>query len=254
MPNTTSDSTLFPAIISLVTFNGINGFKMDGEAPHDISGMSVNIAGDINGDNYLDLLIGAPSELSGNNGRCYVVFGGTEVISSGSLPLNSLDGTNGFKVDDAIWRNVHTLSAADINGDSYADLLVGTVGRSFVMFGSPRVGSSGLFQLDNLNGTNGFELDAEVADDESGYSFNAAGDVNGDGYVDLLIGAPHYGSNTGRSYVVLGSSHLGSSEILMLSSLNGTNGFKLDGEAANSDSGCTVSTAGDINGDGYAIY
>ena len=71
-------------------------------------------------------------------------------------------------------------------------------------------------------------------DDESGRWVSAAGDINGDGYDDLLIGAPWHASNgaskSGRSYVVFGGPGVGNQGLLLLSWLNGINGFKLDGE------------------------
>ena len=107
-----------------------------------------------------------------------------------------------------------------------------------------------------MNGTNGFKLDGENNGDYSGCSVSAAGDINGDGYADLLIGAPWYPSDsyTGRSYVVFGGPGVGKTGTVLLSSLNGSNGFKLDGENNKDYSGYSVSAAGDINGDGYAIW
>ena len=127
-------------------------------------------------------------------------------------------------------------------------------GRSYVIFGGPGVGSSGDILLSSLNGTNGFKLDGENNNDLSGGQSADAGDINGDGYVDLLIGAYYYpgGSCKGRSYVVFGGPGVGSSGDILLASLNGANGFKLDGENNGDRSGLPVGTAGDINGDGYA--
>src|SRR5205807_49565 len=109
--------------------------------------------------------------------------------------------------------------------------------------------------LGSLNGQNGFKLDGENNNDHSGYSVSAAGDINGDGHADLLIGAYCHlyssGCGTGRSYVVFGGPEVGKSGGLLLSSLNGSNGFKLDGESSSDYSGWSVSAAGDINGDGY---
>ncbi|MBS0351850.1 MAG: FG-GAP repeat protein, partial [Proteobacteria bacterium] len=109
-----------------------------------------------------------------------------------------------------------------------------------------------ILNLMDLNGKNGFKLDGEASGDSSGYSVSAAGDINGDGVSDLLIGAAHHASNTGRSYVVFGGPGVGSSGLISLSGLNGSNGFKLDGEAVNDFSGWSVNTAGDINGDGVS--
>ncbi|MEQ1743610.1 MAG: integrin alpha, partial [Candidatus Nitrotoga sp.] len=87
--------------------------------------------------------------------------------------------------------------------------------------------------LSSLNGSNGFRLDGEAAGDYSGRSVSNAGDVNGDGFDDVIIGAsgtdPN-GSSSGSSYVVFGQAS-GFSAAMNLSILNGSNGFRLDGEA-----------------------
>ncbi len=106
-------------------------------------------------------------------------------------------------------------------------------------------------ELSTLDGSNGFVLNG-AADESSGNSVSAAGDINGDGFVDLIIGAyaadPN-GSLSGASYVVLGQES-GFEAALELSTLNGNNGFVINGVAAGDRSGFSVSTAGDVNGDG----
>ena len=107
--------------------------------------------------------------------------------------------------------------------------------------------------LSSLNGVNGFRLDGEAVGDRSGRSVSAAGDINGDGIDDLIVGAyaavPNGIQYSGSSYVVFGQS-TPFAATLALSSLNGSNGFRLDGEAVSDLSGRSVSGAGDINGDG----
>ena len=248
----------FPEIFQLSDLNGQNGFKIDGEVAGDWSNLAGGIAGDVNGDGYTDLIIGA--ELHNNwVGRSYVVFGGPGVGSGGILALSSLEGRTGFKLDgEAKDESGYWVSAAgDINDDGQADVLIGawarnnSTGRSYMVFGGPGVGSSGSLPLTSLNGANGFKLDGEAASSVSGYSLSGIGDMNGDGVMDLAIGAYGYASNTGRSYVVFGGPKVGSSGLLALSTLNGINGFKLAAEAAGDGSGISVSTAGDINADGY---
>ncbi len=116
-----------------------------------------------------------------------------------------------------------------------------------MVFGGPGVGNSGTMALSNLNGANGFKLDGENNGDYSGSSVSTAGDINGDGIADLVIGAP----GISRSYVVFGGLGVGSSETIALSSLNGTHGFKLDSRS-NDLTGYSVAAVGDINGDGVA--
>ena len=65
-------------------------------------------------------------------------------------------------------------------------------GRSYVVFGGPGVGKTGALLLSSLNGSNGFKLDGENNNDYSGYSVSAAGDINGDGHADVVIGAYAY--------------------------------------------------------------
>ena len=109
-------------------------------------------------------------------------------------------------------------------------------------------------ELSSLDGTNGFQINGEAADDRSGFSVASAGDINGDGFDDLIVGATRAdpnGSDSGASYVVFGKAS-GFAANLNLSSLNGSNGFQINGEAVGDVSGISVASAGDVNGDGFA--
>ena len=254
----------FPAVMQLSDLNGIAGFKLDGERERDRSGDSVSDIGDVNGDGIDDLIIGAAfADPNGaESGRSYVVFGRSQGFDA-TLQLSALDGSNGFVVDGETtgdfsgWR---VSAAGDVNGDGTDDLIIGAPnadpngaesGRSYVVFGQTD-GFDATLQLSALDGSNGFKLDGEAAYDRAGRSVSDAGDVNGDGIDDLIIGAPSSdpnGGNSGRSYVVFGRT-AGFDATLQLSALDGTNGFKLDGEATYSGAGRSVSAAGDVNGDG----
>ena len=254
----------FPAVMQLSDLNGIAGFKLDGEGERDRSGDSVSDIGDVNGDGIDDLIIGAAfADPNGaESGRSYVVFGRNQGFDA-TLQLSALDGSNGFVVDGETtgdfsgWR---VSAAGDVNGDGTDDLIIGAPnadpngaesGRSYVVFGQTD-GFDATLQLSALDGSNGFKLDGEAAYDRAGRSVSDAGDVNGDGIDDLIIGAPSSdpnGGNSGRSYVVFGRT-AGFDATLQLSALDGSNGFKLDGEATYSGAGRSVSAAGDVNGDG----
>ena len=109
------------------------------------------------------------------------------------------------------------------------------------------------FNLWDLNGSNGFAINGFAGGDLSGSSVSSAGDVNGDGFDDLIIGAKRASPNgitaAGQSYVVF-SSNSGFGAGLDLSTLDGSNGFAINGIAASDWSGSSVSSAGDVNGDG----
>jgi len=257
---------------NLSAIEGSNGFVINGSASDDGSGISVSNAGDINGDGIADLIIGAFfADPNGNTlaGASYVVFGGSGVGSGGSLNLSALNGSNGFVINgsasfDYSGRSVS--NAGDINGDGIADLIIGAnfagsngndyTGASYVVFGGSGVGSGGSLNLSALNGSNGFVINGSASFDLLGYSVSTAGDINGDGIADLIIGAdladPNGNTDAGSSYVVFGGSGVGSSGSLNLSALNGSNGFVINGSASGDRSGGSVSTAGDINGDGIA--
>jgi len=257
-------STAFASVINLSSLDGSTGFRLDGATSREYSGRSVSAAGDVNGDGIDDLLIGAwGADTNGtDSGSSYVVFGRSTAFAS-TIDLSSLDGSSGFRLDgvSADDNSGHSVSAAgDVNGDGIDDLLIGAYradtngsnsGSSYVVFGRSTAFVSTI-NLSSLDGSTGFRLDGVTTDDRSGYSVSAAGDVNGDGIDDLLIGAygadPN-GSDSGSSYVVFGRRSAFAS-IINLSSLGGGSGFRLDGVSAGDNSGRAVSAAGDVNGDG----
>ncbi|UNU27203.1 hypothetical protein [Microcoleus vaginatus] len=255
---------------NLSDLTGSNGFTINGVAPFDTSGYSVSDAGDINDDGIDDLIIGAPGFTASNPnatttpGTSYVVFG-SQAGFPANLELSTLNGTNGFALNGVAADDLTGLSvsgAGDVNGDGKDDLIIGAngadpnglenAGSSYVLFGSTS-GFAPSIDLASLTGSNGFTINGIGAGDELGSSVSGAGDVNGDGFADLSIGAPYADPNglekAGQSYVVYGSNK-GFPTSLNVSDLDGNNGFTINGIAAGDELGVSVSTAGDVNGDG----
>jgi hypothetical protein len=260
--------------LSLASLDGTNGFRLTGADLVDLSGASVSSAGDVNGDGFADLIVGAPGAESAGGangeGESYVVFGKASWAGTPSLDLATLDGTNGFSLIgiDAGDGSGRVSSAGDVNGDGFADVIVGASGaesagganeegESYVVFGKASWAGTPSLDLATLNGTNGFRLIGIDAVDESGGSVSSAGDVNGDGFADLIVGALFAESaggadKEGESYVVYGKASWAGTPSLDLATLDGTNGFRLIGIDAGDQSGFSVSSAGDVNGDGFA--
>jgi hypothetical protein len=241
-----------PSTINLSTLDGMNGFRLDGVSAGDATAWSVSSAGDVNGDGYDDLIVGAAfADTAGNySGAAYVVFGKADGFAP-TFDLSALDGNNGFRLDGpgAFYQAGRDVSnAGDVNGDGYDDVLV-MAGDGYVVFGQAG-GFASSVDLSALDGTNGFRLVRAYATLDS---VSSAGDINGDGYDDLIVGVGTEsiaGLGSGAAYVVFG--HGGDfASTVDLSALDGTNGFRLNGVSAQDGAGFAVSTAGDVNGDGY---
>lgn len=260
------------AVLVLSELNGTNGFVINGISRNDLSGLSVSGAGDFNGDGVDDLLIGAPERFSNGNenaGSTYMVFGGEGVGSSGVLNLDELSAAealviNGVNRGDRSGSSVS--NAGDVNTDGIADVIIGapnhspggriSAGASYVVFGGTGMGDIGVLELSDLNGINGFVINGVDPMDLSGSSVSGAGDIDGVGVDDLLIGSPGRNADgiegAGAMYVVRGDRAVGSSGVVELSELARDAGFVIKGADRLGNLGVSVSRAGDVNGDGVA--
>jgi len=285
-------------VVNLAHLTHTQGFEIIGAAAGDWTGAKVAAAGDMNGDGIGDLIIGnaTPNGYSAS-ATAYVVFGtasgfGTVDALTGisTVDLTTLNGTNGFSLIGAgtgprttgVGNQHYSVRAAgDLNGDGFGDIIIGApyattnngqTGAAYVVFGHAGVFgtvdpvthiSDGTVNLATLSPALGFEIIGAATGDRAGYSVSAAGDVNGDGYGDLIIGAPsaqdNGGNPAGTSYVIFGTaSGFGAYDAatqmnsVNLATLGGNVGFSISAVGPGNDSGYAVSAAGDVNGDGFA--
>jgi hypothetical protein len=217
--------------------------KLIGEGSDEYAGAAVSGAGDVDGDGLDDLLIGAfrNDEGASQGGSAYLVLGGV----SGSQSLSTAHAKLIGEEREAFAG--HALSGVgDVDGDGLGDVLIGAYGSDAGGSGS----GSAYLVLGGVSGSLGLSdghahLVGESSSDRAGFSVSGAGDVNGDGHADLLVGAP--GEETGGSYA--GSAYL------VLGGVSGTTSLadahaKLSGEAGNDQVGHALSGAGDVDGDG----
>jgi hypothetical protein len=274
------DSQGFPAefeLASLLLANGGDGsagFAMNGVEAGDQVGRSVSGAGDVNDDGIGDVIVGAMGI------GAYMVFGtdqgfAPELELSSLLAANGGDGSVGSVLNgiepEVTGRSVS--AAGDVNDDGIDDVVVGAeqaspggrqkAGRSYVVVGSAsgfpaELELSSLLQAGGGDGSVGFALNGIDRNDESGYSVRGAGDVNGDGIDDVIIGgeeaSPDMRWGAGRSYVVFGAAQgfpaeFELSSLLLANGGDGSAGFVATGANKGESSGVSVSAAGDVNDD-----
>lgn len=233
-------------------FRGIQGqmnfqpspYTFESNSPGANLGVSVSTAGDVNGDTYCDVIAGAYNYTNGETyeGKVYLFLGANH-----SNPTVSSWSPEGGQDNMSFGLSVST--AGDVNGDGYADVIIGAPyfngtfvdeGKAFIYTGSNISGGlSASPYWTSASGQGGAQY---------GYSVSIAGDVNGDGISDVIIGAPYYDGvqiDCGRAFAFYGSPN-------GLSLTANWSQTGVIGNQINSDFGICVSTIGDINNDGYA--
>jgi hypothetical protein len=208
-----------------------------GAADNDNLGISVSGAGDINGDGYADVIVGALYADAGgtDRGQAYIYYGGSSMDNTADVTIS------GAADNDRLGGAVS--GAGDVNGDGYADVIVGAWGaaggtnrgQAYIYYG----GSS----MDNIADVT---FSGAADNDYFGTSVSGAGDVNGDGYADVIVGALYAdvgGINRGQAYIYYGGASMNPTP---------TADVTISGAADNDNLGISVSGAGGVNGDGYA--
>lgn len=197
-----------------------------GEAANNFFGTSVSDAGDVNGDGFGDVIVGAPNNAS-NTGEAYIYFGGSVLNNAVDVTLNEGLANNFF--------GISVSKAGDFNGDGFGDVIIGAygystnVGRAYIYYGGSTMNST----ADNI--TLGF-----LSNEFYGYSVSDAGDFNGDGYSDVIVGGYGHSVSLGRAYILYGGA-----------SPDATVDAVFTGQNSGDEFGKSVSSAGDVNGDGY---
>ncbi|MDX8383753.1 MAG: FG-GAP-like repeat-containing protein, partial [Ghiorsea sp.] len=222
-----------------------------GDAAFDSLGYSVSGAGDVNNDGYADVVVGAPyTDTSASNaGSAYIFLGGS-ALSGGTAASTAWATYRG----EAIYDNfgISVSGAGDVNSDGYADVIVGAsgadnnivnAGAAFIYFGAPTMLSGLATPYADVI------YHGDAAPDNFGNAVSAAGDVNNDGYADVIVGAnsdDNAGSSSGSAFVFLGA------PAMINGSASAYSAAMYDGDVAYDDFGHAVSGAGDFNGDGYS--
>ncbi len=234
--------SLLLALLSFVCFLGAGRFAFgaywsfttpswdfQGEEMWSESGYSVSGAGDVNGDGYDDVVVGIRFPIG--KGKAYLFYGSA----------SGLETTVGSIVEsypESVEFGYCVSSAGDVDGDGYDDIIVGSpgyddqTGRTFVYHGS----------ADGLEIEASWQASGIAGFTRFGSAVASAGDVNGDGYDDALVGAPYYNDLRGCAFLYLGSA----------TGLRYSPSWTAESDGTKEYFGYSVSSAGDVDGDGYA--
>lgn len=273
------DPIPFGPAFGLFQVNGSNGFRMDGESANDWAA-SVAGGGDLNGDGINDIIIGARGAQPDGRvdaGSIYVVYGRDDAVEPfpAVSSLDMLGPTQGFRINGQVGDRLGgAVFVGDVNGDGVDDIAVGRPGDDVGRYGDAGVvhvifgrrASAGetfpqSFELDDIEPGQGFRLLGYDQYDRAGTFATSAGDINGDGVSDMLVGAPgvdrrlaYAPDDQGAVYVIFGKSKAAGQVFagsVDLETLAPADGFEIIGEGSRTGLGRCGAAAGDVNNDGF---
>ncbi|HRZ95820.1 MAG TPA: hypothetical protein P5262_04640, partial [Candidatus Moranbacteria bacterium] len=216
--------------------------KLTGDSESDWFGDCVSGAGDVNGDGKNDVIVGSDWDDDGgsNSGSAFIFYGG---VTSGAATAKADVKLTGDSANDYFGTSVS--GAGDVNGDGKEDIIAGA---PYDDDGGADSGSikiiTDLATKDNSDSPN-FQINGDIADDCFGFEVSSAGDVNGDGKDDVIVGTEaddDGGSGSGSAFIFYGGVTSGTATTKA--------DVKLTGDSALDRFGISVSGAGDVNGDG----
>ncbi len=206
------------------------GVTLMGAAPGNLFGYSIASANNIDGDNDNGIVVGAPGLLTNTNrsGKAYLYLGGANMNTTAALVLNGENNGDLFG---------SSVSAGDFNGDGFDDIVVGAEKNSTVAAAAGK--ACVYFGGRNMTNIPSLTMTGESANDRFGHLVACVGDLNGDGFSDMVIVSPNRNNGAGKAYIYFG-------ELFMDNKAK----IAITGEAIGDNFGFSASLAGNINKNG----
>ena len=250
--------------LDMINPTGPDGMLIYGAGAGWQLGQAAQFIGDYDADGFDDVIVSAifSDALAVWGGQSFLIFGSPGPIFN-AIDVSTLTGGSGFKIQSTVSNGIlgHSVAGGDFNGDGISDVVVSSNGKdtngksnnggAYVLYGNAS-GSYANVDVDTLLASDGFALFGEADADQLGHSLASAGDFNGDGIDDLLLGAylnAEGGASAGASYMIMGQDGTSRSDVDM-ATLTNLDGFKLIGDLSDDRLGQSTGNA-DVNGDGF---
>lgn len=237
-----SDEGVVLLFLGGAAFNAIPDATLEVNQAAAYFGHSVSGAGDVNGDGYADVVIGANGFDGGatNSGAAFLYLGGAGAFNT-TFDATMIVGSSDVRAGSSV------AGVGDVDNDGFSDFVVGAPEYEQGAVTETNEGAAFLYRGGvTFNSVADAHYQINQAEARLGTSLSGAGDVNGDGFADIIIGSPRYDNdqtNEGRAYIYFGAA---------APSANPVANVTLELTQADADFGAQVESAGDVNGDGYA--